>query len=93
MTTLLAGGAIAPSGPVGNTRDGRLMLEIRASEVAWPRDRVAEPDDGAPSVVVDGEEVRVRFVDGKYAPASMEPLDDLLDGARESVRLLPTPGG
>jgi hypothetical protein len=54
---------------------------------------VAEPDDGAPSVVVDGEEVPVRVVDGKYAVAYIEPLDDLLDGAREYVRLLPTRRG
>jgi hypothetical protein len=69
------------------------MPEIRRAKLRGHEIEVTEPDDGDPSVVVDGEEVPVRVVDGKYAVAYIEPLDDLLDGAREYVRLLPTRRG
>jgi hypothetical protein len=42
-------------------------------------------DDGTPTVTVDGEDVPVRIVDGRYAVAYLQPVDDLLEGARTYV--------
>ena len=42
-------------------------------------------DDGTPYVRVDGEDVPVRVVDGRYAVAYLKPVDDLLEGARAYV--------
>jgi hypothetical protein len=45
-------------------------------------------DDGTPMVVVDGQDVPVRMVEGRYAVAYLPPVDDLLDGARQYVKRL-----
>lgn len=45
-------------------------------------------DDGTPAVRVDGEDVPVRIVDGKFAVAYIRPEDDLLEGARKYVERL-----
>lgn len=45
-------------------------------------------DDGTPVVIVDGEDVPVRVVDGKYAVAYLRPEDDLLEGARKYAERL-----
>lgn len=46
-------------------------------------------DDGTPAVTVDGEDVPVRIVEGgRYAVAYLQPVDDLLDGARTYVARL-----
>ena len=42
-------------------------------------------DDGTPRVTVDGQDVPVRIVDGRYAVAYLQPVDDLLEGARMYV--------
>jgi len=45
-------------------------------------------DDGTPTVVVDGQNVPVRMVEGRYAVAYLQPVDDLLDGARQYAKRL-----
>jgi hypothetical protein len=45
-------------------------------------------DNGDPVVIVDGEDVPVRVVDGKYAVAYLSPEDDLLEGARKYAERL-----
>lgn len=49
---------------------------------------VSVQDDGTPTVTVDGEDVPVRVVDGKYAVAYIRPEDDLLEGARKYAERL-----
>ena len=45
-------------------------------------------DDGTPMLSVDGEDVPVRIVDGKFAVAYIQPEEDLLEGARKYVERL-----
>lgn len=49
---------------------------------------VTVADDGTPAVTVDREDVPVRIIDGRFAVAYLQPVDDLLDGARKYVERL-----
>jgi hypothetical protein len=61
------------------------MPEKRTARSRGHDIEVTVDDDGTPSVRVDGEDVPVRVVDGRYAVAYLQPVDDLLDGARQYV--------
>jgi hypothetical protein len=50
---------------------------------------VDDTDRQNPRVTVDGDEVPVRVVDGKFGVAYLDPVEDLLVGVREYLRLLP----
>jgi hypothetical protein len=64
---------------------GHVMVDKRTARSRGHDIEVTVDDDGTPSVVVDGESVPVRIVDGRYAVAYLQPVDDLLDGARKYV--------
>lgn len=61
------------------------MAEKRKARSRGHDIEVSVDDDGTPTVLVDGQDVPVRVVDGKYAVAYLQPVDDLLDGARQYV--------
>ena len=61
------------------------MPEKRTARSRGHDIEVSVEDDGTPSVRVDGEEVPVRVVEGRYAVAYLQPVDDLLEGARRYV--------
>ncbi|WP_392545275.1 hypothetical protein [Oryzobacter telluris] len=61
------------------------MPEKRTARSKGHDIEVTVDDDGTPSVTVDGQDVPVRIVDGRYAVAYLRPVDDLLDGARQYV--------
>lgn len=61
------------------------MTEKRTARSRGHDIEVAVEDDGTPSVRIDGEDIPVRVVDGRYAVAYLQPVDDLLDGARKYV--------
>ena len=65
------------------------MAREQRAKVGGHEIAVIAHDDNTATVFVDGEEVPVRVVDGRYAVAYIEPQDDLLEGARQYARLLP----
>lgn len=64
------------------------MPQTRAARTRGHQIEVTVADDGTPAVTVDGEDVPVGVVDGRYAVAYLEPVDDLLDAAKQYTRLL-----
>jgi hypothetical protein len=65
------------------------MPERRTAKFRGHEAEVDDTDRQNPKVTVDGDEVPVSVVDGKYGVAYLDPVDDLLVGVREYLRLLP----
>lgn len=65
------------------------MAESRQARHRSHEIRTEIDDDGNPAVIVDGEAVPVRQVEGGFAITYFEPHDDLMQAAKRYVDRLP----